>query len=449
MIGKRIVALLAASVTAIALLASCASGGSSSGVSSENTNSSSSGGDQSGAVEPVKLTWWAISAHEAFYKARAEAWNKENPDRPVDLEVVNLNSADRQSKMLVAVQSGTGAPDFCDVNIIHFGSYYSFDEVPFVPLNDLVEEEKDKFIQAQIDLYSYEGNLYGAPIQAGANVVFYNTDIMSEAGVDIDSIKTWDDFYAAGEKVKAAGKVMTAVETSDINPLHSMILQRGSDFFDKENNVILDNETNVEILEYLNKMVSDGIAIPMPGGSNASETFFQFMNEDGMAALIMPMWYISRLEQYMPDLSGHMAIRSMPTWDDGGTSYGSAVTGGNGTVIVNQTQHEELAKDFLYFTRMSYDAGILAWEMLGYDPFRSDCWEDPALTQPRPYFNNESVFAKVSSNIKDANASFNCPLFPEAITRVGSEIMYNVFEAKTQTPEQALKAVADQLRSMQ
>ena len=121
--------------------------------------------------------------------------------------------------------------------------------MPFVPLTDLVEGEKDKFITSKLDMYSYNGELYVAPTQAGANVVFYNTDIMNEAGVDIDSIVTWADFEEAGKTVvEKTGKPMTAIETTDMYPFQTMVLERGSDFFDADNNIIINNDTNVEVL---------------------------------------------------------------------------------------------------------------------------------------------------------------------------------------------------------
>ena len=36
--------------------------------------------------------------------------------------------------------------------------------------------------------------------------IVYNVDVLNEAGVDVDSIKTWDDFDAACAKVLAVGK---------------------------------------------------------------------------------------------------------------------------------------------------------------------------------------------------------------------------------------------------
>ena len=55
-------------------------------------------------------------------------------------------------------------------------------------------------------------------------------------------------------------------------------------------------------------------------------------------------------------------------------SYTHLCTGGNGAVITNQCESLELAKDFLYFCKMSYDAQVQCYEMLGYAPYRTDAW---------------------------------------------------------------------------
>ena len=41
------------------------------------------------------------------------------------------------------------------------------------------------------------------------------------------------------------------------------------------------------------------------------------------------------------------------------------------------------------------------------------------------------------------------PLYPEALTRVQKTVMFNVLSEKSQTPEEALKQTADELRAMQ
>lgn len=397
-------------------------------------------------VGPVKFTWWCISSQADFYKARAEEWNKANPNRQIVLDVVGMGGSDRQTKLLVAIQTGKGAPDFCDVNVTAFGTFFDYDKVPFLELTDLVAADRDKYVESKLNIYSTKGKLYGAPSQLGGTVVYYNTDIMNAAGVDYNAIKTWDQYEVVGKTVLAkTGKPMTVVETTDMAPFQSMVLQKGSDFIDADGNVILDNDTNIRILNYLKSWTDEGIAVPMPGGGNASEVFYEFFNKSGCASIILPMWYMDRLQSYMPDLNGKIAVRPMPVWQEG-QKYTTACTGGNGAVISDQCKYPELAKDFLHFCKMSKDAQLQCYEMLGYDPYRTDCWENPKLQVKMPYFSNENVFAIVGSSLKAANAIHNTSLVPTVFNEVSSKVMYNVFETKTQTPEEALKASADALR---
>ncbi|WP_030894042.1 MULTISPECIES: sugar ABC transporter substrate-binding protein [unclassified Streptomyces] len=50
------------------------------------------------------------------------------------------------------------------------------------------------------------GKTYGTPIGANTLALYYNKDVLKEAGVDIASVKDWKSLTAALEKVKKAGK---------------------------------------------------------------------------------------------------------------------------------------------------------------------------------------------------------------------------------------------------
>lgn len=51
-----------------------------------------------------------------------------------------------------------------------------------------------------------DGNICSLPIDYEISGMLYNKTVLEEAGVNIDEIKTWEDFEAACEKVKAIGK---------------------------------------------------------------------------------------------------------------------------------------------------------------------------------------------------------------------------------------------------
>ena len=75
--------------------------------------------------------------------------------------------------------------------------------------------------------------------------------------------------------------------------------------------------------------------------------------------------------------------------------------------------------------------------------------DDPALSHPIEFFSNENVFEIVKDSIPGAASLNNNGLVPRAFELVGSRVMYNVFLTHSDEPASALKAAADELRSLQ
>jgi raffinose/stachyose/melibiose transport system substrate-binding protein len=73
---------------------------------------------------------------------------------------------------------------------------------------------------AAIDAMSFDGKVWAIPYQSGVVSFFYNKDLFTKAGVDAGGIKTWADFTAAVQKIKAAGIVPIAVGGGDKWPVH-------------------------------------------------------------------------------------------------------------------------------------------------------------------------------------------------------------------------------------
>jgi len=433
----------------MAVLSGCTGdGGSTSSTNqpSDSPRETQKSSESSKPAAPVALNLWTFNElHKTYYEKTAELWNQTHPDQPINLTVESYPNAEMHNKLLIALQSGVGAPDVVDINVNFFSNFLKGD-IQLVELNDLVAPEKDKFVQSRFDIYSKDGKIYGTPFHVGATVVYYNKEIMDQAGVNPDAIKTWADFIEAGKKVVVAtGKPMTAFEVTNQRPFWPMIVQQGSDYLDKNGDVILDNETNIRTLNAMHDMIyKDKIAIPMPGGDTTKEEFFTFMNQGEMGALIMPMWYMSRFLSYMPDLEGKIIVRPMPVWKDGDSR--SAGMGGTGTAVTKQSKNQEAAMQFLAFAKLTREANIRIWQELKFDPPRWDVWDAPELQQPDPYFGNEAVFntlLQMKDEIKSPNMG---ELITAAQDLVNSSVMFKALKDQSQTPEQALKAAAEELR---
>ncbi len=355
------------------------------------------------SAEPTEIEFWTFQdLHVEFYEKMAEKWNEENPNEPIKLVPTVYPFDDMHNKLLIALQSGVGAPDLVDIEIGKYANFLKGD-VQLMPLNDIVEPELDNIVKARVDIYSKDNNYYGICFHVGAAVIYYNTELCKLAGVDYENINTWDEYYEAGKKLKAADpdKYWTSVETSDIWHLWPMVAELGGDMVSSDGKPSIDSPAMAQALEFNRKLVDEGIAVVAPGNYFHAEEFYGLMNSGAIGSIVMPMWYMDRFTDYMPDLAGKIAIEPLPVWEAGQSR--SVGQGGTGTSITAQCDNPELTKKFLAFAKLSAEGNIEIWNTMGFDPIRTEVWSMPEVTQSTNKFTDYYVDSPfdVLTQIKD------------------------------------------------
>lgn len=381
------------------------------------------------AAEPTKLEFWTFQAlHVEFYEKMAEIWNERNPDRQIELVVTSLGYDDMHNKLLIALQSGTGAPDFVDIEIGKYANYL-MGETQLVPLNRVVEPELDNIVRSRVDIYAKDGNYYGICFHVGASVTYYNQEILEAAGVDVNSIITWDDFAEAGKVVlEKTGVPMATVEANDPWFFLQTLSQQGSDLLTPEGEPNVNSDAMKKALGFYQQMVKDGTAMVAPGGGHHAEEYYGFMNFGGAVSVTMPFWYMGRFTDYMPDLKGKMLVMPNPVFEVGQPR--SVGLGGTGTSVTNQSQHQDLAVDFLGFAKLSEEGNLKIWEIMGFDPIRKSLWGSEELKKPNKfidYFANFPFDALIEVQ-DEIPAIVVSESLPKTMTAVRTSIMTRVFE---------------------
>ncbi|WP_068675103.1 ABC transporter substrate-binding protein [Oceanobacillus sp. Castelsardo] len=405
------------------------------------------GDDIEGATE---LTYWTfVGQHIDLFEEAAIRWNEENSDRPIKLVAEAYPFDQMHNNLLLSLQSGKGAPDISDIELGRFANYLQ-GEPQLEPMNEYVEPLLDQVIQSRFEIYAKDGNYYGVPTHVGATVMFYNTEIMDEAGVDIDSIKTWDDFVEAGKQVvEKTDSVMWNVGTTDwLMDYWPMISQQGTDMFNENGELIVDSQKHVDTLQFLHDLIYDyEIAELTPGGMNQSEEFYGYMSDGGAATILAPIWYMGRFIDSMPELEGKIAIRPLPAWEEGGDR--SAGMGGTGTVVTNQSEEAELAKEFLAYVKLSEEGSVNLWKVLGFDPPRWDVWESDAVREDNKYYQyfGDGIFDTLLEVKDEINSLHLTEYTPDIVTEYNTNIAESVLRQQSQTPEEALKQAAETVRS--
>lgn len=391
---KRILALLLACTMMATVFAGCsdgtesqsgapAAGSTDSTASSEAASSAPTvitGNKVSGATE---LTMWTfVELHGKFYQTMVDSWNKAHPDKPINLTVTVLPYDDMHNKLQIALQAnGEGAPDICDIEIGKFPNFLQ-GTPQLEDLTDAVAPYRKDLVESRLQIYSKGNKLYGIDFHVGATVMFYNTEMLDKSGVDYKTIKTWSDYSAAGEKVlKATGKVMGVAETSANWTLSAMLAQQNSDYTKADGSVNVNTPEMKLALTTLQDMQKKGIIKTIPGGQPDTEEGYGYINEGNVASFAMPLWFMSRFVDYMPDLKSKFAIAPVPTFKAGQPR--SVGLGGTGTAVIKTGKNVPLAKEWLAYAKLSEDGERNIWNVLGFDPINTKLWTDTTLTQDK------------------------------------------------------------------
>ena len=399
--------------------------------------------------ENIELTFWTfVDAHIDFMFNRAEEFNAANDQVNVLLRASTAEYAEMHDRLLIALQSGTGAPDIVDIEIARFAPFLRGD-IPLHPLTDIVDRHRDQLVEERLAPYQLDGVEYGVDYHLGTFVMYYNNEVMQEAGVDVDSIVTWDDYIEAGQAVvDNTDAMMTTVETTDRFSILGLMLQNGGGIYDSSGNLILNSPANVEALQLVSDLVhTHEIAVVPPGGLHHDPTYYEEFNSGAYASVWMPQWYVTRFKDFMPDTEGNILVRPLPEFEPGG--FISTMGGGTGTAITRQIDESKLdaAKQFLEFAKLSYEGQVALWTELGFDPYREDVYDDPALTEPDPWFGDEQVMSNLSAMFDRLAPEYTGPRYPEAVLQLRDVTAFSVIDEGA-TPQEALSRAQEEVEAI-
>lgn len=394
---KKLISLLLATALTATALTACGSGGS----KDESTAAGDEAGEDAAAeadgeegesevtadavttVGPDTGTnmemWSFVEMHNTFYAQMLEKWNEENPDRQIQMTFTTYPFTDMHNKMIMALQTGEGAPDLCDIERGQFPNFTQ-GEVQLYPLNDALASYESDLVQSRLEIYSVDDNYYGTPTHVGATVMFYNDELLSQYGIDYTTIKTWDDYTAAAETLKEAsnGEVkMTSVDTGGTDWLWVSMAANNEDWVDAEGKAIVPDSINT-MLKMQQEWINNDLAMVSPDGHVDLEAGFQNILDGNIASFPKALWFMSRFLNYMPEESGKWAMAPCPVYEEGQSR--SVGVGGTGTVVTNQSSDPQLAADFIAYAKCSEEGCLGIWETLGFDVCNTAVWSDPEVT---------------------------------------------------------------------
>lgn len=176
------------------------------GCSTTPTSRTSASPAAGGSGAPIDMVLWMWP--DGFGKATLAAVAAKFPHLRVRQDVIG---GDFKQKLTATFTAKSGLPDVTGVKGEDIAFFLSHPEF-FVDLNTLgAADKKSEYLDWKWQQGSTpDGKLIGFPIDIGPTALFYRHDIFHKAGLPFEpdelaaSIRTWDEYYELGKKLKSA-----------------------------------------------------------------------------------------------------------------------------------------------------------------------------------------------------------------------------------------------------
>ncbi|UOQ45446.1 extracellular solute-binding protein [Halobacillus salinarum] len=383
------------------------------------------------------ITVWAW-ALEANYleKDVLPAFNKKYPNINVTVEHIGVDQV--YQKVSAGLSSGgSGLPDVFQVENNRIHSFTSEFPDGLVNLSEMgYDDHVDEFSASKVEgLQDSKGNLMAAPRDLGPVGVIYRTDIFKEAGVDPESIETWDDYIAAGKKVtEQTGKAFLGMDNEGL--FRIMLQQQGAYFFTEDGKLDLTSKEAEKAAGVIEKMRDAGLITY----TNNWDGQVAAMKNGEVATHPGAVWWSGTMIEQMPELAGKWDMFRLPAFEKGGVR--AANDGGSALAIPSSSDKKVAAYAFVEFATTDLDSQIKALTNRGLFPSLLKAYEEPAFTEDQKYFNNEPFFQKFADTVPDIQPVNHAPAELEVRSIMQSE--FESFLLENKSAEKVLKDGQDQ-----
>ena len=420
---KRVIRLLIYTIILALILLGCAQGNQQpqeDNTADEQKPASSGQSEESepsGSEDVVELSVWHYFNPEydgAAFAETVDDFNASQDEYHVTQEFVP------REELLKQYSIGLVGDVLPDIGMVDNPEHAAFSAMGlFADITDKVEEwgEADQFFEGPLLSTMYEDKYYGLPHNSNCLSLWYDEDMLKEAGVDVP--ETWDDLMEAAKaltKDGVYGLALSAVKNEEGTfQFLPWLLSAGADIEQ------LDSPEAIKAVAFITDMIKQGYMSKEVINWTQNDVQKQFAT--GKAAMMINgPWNIEITKEDAPDKNWHVA--KVPK----DAKFASVLGGENFGVIAGKDI--DGGWEFLKFI-----CGKEMSEKFNMSTGKFSPRDDVMSTSD--FWNSDPVLSVFAEQMQYAMPRGPHPKWPEISTAI-SEAMHEAFTG-AKTPEQAMK----------
>ena len=379
------------------------------------------------ALHPVSeqratMRFWTFARnHSVPYQKATPSFEAKHPGTTLDVQLVHGEAV--TSRLRAAFWADLDVPDLVEVEISRAGSFFRGppEDVGFIDLMPFLRSTGyyDRIVKTRFAPYTNKGKIYGLPHDVHPVMLAYRRDLFEAAGIDVEQIKTWEDFVRVGQQITVPGeRYMIELSDSGAHHYEMFLFQRDGGYFDAESRLTMDDETALETLLFFIPLVAGEGRIASDLGSG--RVFTQAVEQGYFLSFVCPDWRSKVAETDIPRMHGKMALMPLPAAVPGGRR--TSTWGGTMLGITKACPNPELAwqvAEHMYFDKAELAVRFRETNIL---PPLKDAWEDPAFDEERAYWSGQPLGRLYANLADEVPPQYASPLVETAKSKMSGVI---------------------------
>lgn len=390
------------------------------------------------SAETLNALYMSQAAYnENDVRSMTQAFEKAHPDVDVNLEFVPYEGL--RNKTLLASHSSNGY-DVVLFDVTWTAEYAKLDILKNVSANIDASVEERVFPGAWTTVL-YDDKYYGMPWINSTKLFFYNREMLHEAGIEHPP-RTWQEVVDQAEILKEEGIVDTplvwswAQAEAVVCDYTTLLDAFGGKFLNADESPAFQQGGGLKALQYMVSTLDEGLTNPNSTQYLEEDVRRVFSSGKAAFALNWPYMYDLANDPDQSSVAGDVGVMAPPGVE--GVSKASGVNGSMGLGVASNSEHPELAWEYIEHMTSENVQNAHAERSL---PIWKASFENPDVVGDR-----KNLMSAASETFTHMIGRPAIPDYQEASSFLQVSLQRALLDASS--PSDALNAAADQIAGL-
>jgi arabinosaccharide transport system substrate-binding protein len=333
-----------------------------------------------------KVLMWSFAANNI------SEWQERKADIEkkfgIELQIEQVAEQAFIQKLQAVMTDGKGIPDIIEWKIEQNQILNANEKKCLVYSLDKYVSKSIPFksvVSSRVSWVKYGNHVYGLPHDVHPVVLIYNDTLWKSAGVDMENIQTWDEFFVASQKLasqKKDGKPLhyALPWSNTMNDSLFMIWQQtGTQILDKNGVPTLDTP---EFKNFMTKWIGwykSGVMCAWDWGN-----FSAMLSNGTLASYITPDWWVPQINDAAQKGEYKFKVRELPVYEEKGTQ--TASWGGTFLAIPKTAKNPQKLYKIIEYMQYDPSSIIIRYKKTEMLPPFENVWKDEIFKKEDPRF---------------------------------------------------------------